>query len=45
MFIERNYIGMIDITIQFLLEIIDILPFLIPFILIVNLAADLCFGR
>lgn len=36
---------MIDITIQFLLQLIDILPYLIPIILILNLCCDMLFGR
>lgn len=36
---------MIDITIEFLLDVINALPFLIPFILIMNLCADLLFGK
>lgn len=36
---------MIDITIQFLLQLIDILPYLIPIILILNICCDMLFGR
>lgn len=36
---------MIDITIQFLLQVIDMLPYLIPIILILNLCCDMLFGR
>lgn len=34
---------MIDIVIQMLLQLIDILPYMIPLILIINLVASLLF--
>lgn len=36
---------MIDITIQFLLQVINIIPYLIPLILVLNLCSDMLFGR
>lgn len=36
---------MIDITIQFLLQTIDIIPYLIPLVLVINLCSDLIFGK
>lgn len=35
---------MFDIAIEFMLDFIDMLPYLIPFILIMNLVADLLWG-
>lgn len=36
---------MIDITVQFLLQVIDMLPYLIPIILILNLCCAMLFGN
>lgn len=36
---------MFEVTEQFLIQFINILPFLIPFVLIINLASDMLFGR
>ena len=36
---------MIDITTEFLIDIINALPFLIPFVLVMNLISSLLFGK
>lgn len=36
---------MFEVVETFLIQFINILPFLIPFILVMNLACDLVFGR
>lgn len=35
---------MFDICQQFLIQFINVLPFLIPFVLIINLCSDMLFG-
>lgn len=36
---------MIDISIEFLVDFIDCIPYLIPFILVLNLCSELIFGK
>lgn len=36
---------MFEVVETFLIQFINILPFLIPFVLIINLCSDMLFGR